>query len=1658
MSNPKNNPQNAAIYGTGATTPGGSIILVPATPSQASTATQNDGTSPVNPLTPPASSPALNLSAPGTPNVTSLPLPATQPTTRALATEVDSNIPNATQAGSVDAEAMTGMLPVNEVREAQARLELPVFFFPRSPDIATDDSSRTAVEDSSSSPINVSFGTTTASSTTTSPTIRAVATRDRLAADTAARPIGDSSARTQPDRDTTGGTAAIDSPDALATPPGLGLPPNLGGAPIADRRTCQERAISIAAMLTERQKALDREAGAQDDYDYFSHFATPPVSLVAQSQSRTRERQRTTARVPGDENENPHGPYYAPIPAPSRQTDVGTGRKRIFAGTPDPEGERRSTARPRRVGTTPAMRRNSRLPGPVPADANPWAEGQHTAAAQARGSTTEVSFLPLASSTPTIARAPSSTPRLSQQQLRQHLARAPDSPVRPRPRVPAYSGMDLPLLASSGAARWRQAEDKSSAHSTGSQSEMDIDEPAQGPNSAAPKPSKGKGKARATTAEPEDSGSESEDEPPERIPVDWDEDELARAREESLRQTLRDHSQGWAPQNQSGMSLTSGAGPSRSRGDSEGRHTNFWSGRDAHDHANSSAQVRSHWTRYDEPAAGGRRPEGEAGRQRTSDNASSVRSPSAFFPLPNMRAAEYLAAGQHADDGRAPLLTPRTRMRYQPRNTPAHDCDDASMLPDEQGSDDLRQRQTEGERTSRTPSDTASRNDQNQRDPEDDWGCDNDLEWDYSEDGEILPSALRQDAPPDNATPTPVPDAGFPVVHFDDPEMALRGMAIDWLREIWSDAPNEDVIVQPYNYHYTKDVVLNRRVADALRWAFEQISGEVDFDVVPPELEDGARRRLRNLPSIWVIRGLSPRGTAAATSRGTWSFNTIPFTAAPRTTPMQSWLFTLEGYLRPDAQKIQAAVMRILMENSMRAWIIDMISANPSFADWPLGRAFDEVIGSLQVEVLQLGNGNYVANVHIRSPTRDILEWRRWVEDLRSRRYRSFAIGTGRVRHVVPCSGCTSVAHPAHLCPFPRIRGWNGPAPGEGVFRERSTNHIDCRNPPTTQSESRSGAGRGPRRDERERRSPRSQTRGGGSRQDTPRRRWNDRNVRSERGSGTRGRGSGRGGRGGRGSDRDTGRENRKNFWYLNPAGATATVVVPGRAIQVTCRGPGGDPQSILCIYAPTSNGMCERRRFFTDVQKFYEMHPECPKPHLMAGDFNNVEDSIDRLPVGDGPDQSILTLDKLKRSLGMMLADGWRVTYPNTREYTFHRGTGHDAVFSRLDRIYVTPTIFDGAREWRVCKAGVKTDHSLILVQLTSENAPIVGSGRPLFPLQLLRDRKLTKAIKMRGVAAMLELDALEESGIRSEVSNSQRILYRFKTDVTKLARYREREVVPRLLAEISDCEKALKELKANRVLAEDAKVAEAAALTKQICQLKQRRFKQQQQNSRAMHRLFGDRPTKYWSKLHRECAPRDVINSFEIEGQLGVAGEKTYEADSGRMAAMARAHHMNVQRDGPGMKLPDEREGDIREALDSLEATVTDDQAEELGNTITYDECILSLRFAKNGTAPGLDGIPFELWKTLHARYMEDARFPDRASFNIARLLTAAFKDIQAHGVDETTALAHGWMAPIYKEKGERTKIVNYRPITLLNTDYKLLSKILADGKSKIIHNSHE
>ncbi|TBU56130.1 hypothetical protein BD310DRAFT_777931, partial [Dichomitus squalens] len=123
--------------------------------------------------------------------------------------------------------------------------------------------------------------------------------------------------------------------------------------------------------------------------------------------------------------------------------------------------------------------------------------------------------------------------------------------------------------------------------------------------------------------------------------------------------------------------------------------------------------------------------------------------------------------------------------------------------------------------------------------------------------------------------------------------------------------------------------------------------------------------------------------------------------------------------------------------------------------------------------------------------------------------------------------------------------------------------------------------------------------------------------------------------------------------------------------------------------------------------------------------------------------------------------------------------------------------------------------------------------------------------------------------------------------------------------------------------------------------------------------------------------------------------------------MAEIARKHHDQVQEDDESMKPQDERELNIRRVLDSLEKKVSDDDADMIGAQVQFGECVTALREAENGTAPGLDGIQHEVWRTLFERYKEDEK-AERPSFNVIRLLRAAFEDIQQNGVCGGTGFA--------------------------------------------------
>jgi hypothetical protein len=441
-----------------------------------------------------------------------------------------------------------------------------------------------------------------------------------------------------------------------------------------------------------------------------------------------------------------------------------------------------------------------------------------------------------------------------------------------------------------------------------------------------------------------------------------------------------------------------------------------------------------------------------------------------------------------------------------------------------------------------------------------------------------------------------------------------------------------------------------------------------------------------------------------------------------------------------------------------------------------------------------------------------------------------------------------------------------------------------------------------------------------------------------------------------------------------------------------------------------------------------------------MGGDFNMVEDAIDRLPTHADQYSQVEALDELKSELN--LKDGWRDTYPTTKAYTFHQtATGSQ---SRIDRFYVTPLVLATAREWKIETIGVSTDHKMISVQVASENAPDVGKGRWSIPKNIIKDRTLAKYIHEQGMNALSELETL---GVRTEENNSQTVYAKFKRKILEMARHREKIAVPKMELKKRNLENALERVNNDGSLQDDEKIKASAEITTKIANLEKSRHLKVRTAVATRNRIEGETVCAHWCRSNKEAKPRDMIYALRKPAEHGADpnAPAQYEKNSQRMAEMARDYHEALQSQVDGDQPTEEdREQKIKQVLENISTKLTDEQFDSMRNQLAEIDIAEALKVSKNNKAAGLDGATYELWKAIHARYLEDVRC-DRPAFNLVGLMTKAFNDIEAFGVVPSTNFSEGWMCPIYK-KNDRNEIANYRPITLLNSDYKIMTKALA------------
>lgn len=509
---------------------------------------------------------------------------------------------------------------------------------------------------------------------------------------------------------------------------------------------------------------------------------------------------------------------------------------------------------------------------------------------------------------------------------------------------------------------------------------------------------------------------------------------------------------------------------------------------------------------------------------------------------------------------------------------------------------------------------------------------------------------------------------------------------------------------------------------------------------------------------------------------------------------------------------------------------------------------------------------------------------------------------------------------------------------------------------------------------------------------------------------------------------------------------ATWEVITKGRALLVKVPWLQETSFSCMAVYAPNQSD--QNKTFWKNVENNLQSRRH-KKPTYMLGDFNIVEDSVDRLPPHADPSAPVNALIGLKMYLSM--ADGWRREHPEEVNFSFRSES--NLAQSRIDRIYIREELIKYTHKWEIKRTGLNTDHLLVQMSITNPWLPHRGAGRYAMPTFLLRNEPLIRELNKIGKVYHNKAQQAREH--RTKENNPQFVHKRMKEEMMRIIRQHAKCITSKIDQNVSKLEEEKQKVLNHTVWDECKRGMESALLDERIKGLKRVKLERIRDNTETRFFLEGELLQKTWINANKESVPRDIIVALKDQKRPG----KPLVRRSDRMANIAKEYHDELQKENK-IGDADDHEKEIKKVLNHVKRKLNKEQKKCLAKNMTEEEIRSAIEKLPNGKAAGLDGIPQEIWKNfMNAHQSEEDKLAKNSQrsteennqFDVVKYLTTIYNDIEDYGIEPQAGFADGWLCPIYK-KGDRTDIGNYRPITVLNTDYKIFTKAIANRLSKV------
>jgi hypothetical protein len=432
---------------------------------------------------------------------------------------------------------------------------------------------------------------------------------------------------------------------------------------------------------------------------------------------------------------------------------------------------------------------------------------------------------------------------------------------------------------------------------------------------------------------------------------------------------------------------------------------------------------------------------------------------------------------------------------------------------------------------------------------------------------------------------------------------------------------------------------------------------------------------------------------------------------------------------------------------------------------------------------------------------------------------------------------------------------------------------------------------------------------------------------------------------------------------------------------------------------------------------KFAEMHlgPLFRKGgmQIWAGDYNFVPAAIDTANPKGRPRDKAAQQAMVQHCSGMV--DTFRLRHPHARCFTYLHKTGS----ARLDRVYAT-----AEHAGYAVHAGAETvgtlDHRLAWCHLVALRPCVQGPGMPRLRAGCLQVKELAGQLRQWVAAAAAAAPAGDLALLAWWPS--------FKKRLAAKVRLLNREADAGWQAAVLASREANAHADA-AMAALEAEPSVAAAVAAVVAQT-QAAVAAQRQSARAVVATRcsfiadGERPCPGMSRVLRAKADRTEVPAVRRpDGRL--------VTDARAMAQEMADYWARV------CGVPPHRDGGDRASVVHAVAlhgkACSAAEALAAGRPeVSEAEVLAALQRMARGKAPGADGIRVDMWAALRSEAVP----------LLARLLSAVGRTKQAPVGFDT-----GVIVSIYKGGGaDRSDPANYRPIALLDSDYKVLATVLA------------